>query len=274
MPLSHSDLPPPHPAGAVGSGVPAPAETSQGEEKARVLAEGATGVHVESLALFAEPLYALYDLDAAEAFALKAAPEAADESTVAVVEAARVLWAYFSLPEPERDRRYDALAAFLLGPGYDADDEADLDDLLDRMRAQWDLLDPADREAAEAAEAPTLGFDALLAHPAFAHPAEPAQVGPDAYGPEGLSALDAQALFAQPLLHAAADPEAMERAMERASAYWELAHRTADRADYAERVVYELGRTAEERTRVRREAAEMLERFERLFPEQAATRPS
>ena len=148
------------------------------QRKVRALSQDETGVSFASLALFAEPLFDHYDLDPSAAFEVMADPEAADEVTVAVLETARVLWAYFSLSPKERAARHGALAASLLGPEAAPEDELDLDILLDTVEAHWDALTPEDHALAEAVEAETLGFDALLAHPAFAPPNGESPSGP------------------------------------------------------------------------------------------------
>ena len=49
------------------------------------LLSGETGVQYESLALFAEPLFTLYDLDPADAFTLRTEPETATETPTAAI---------------------------------------------------------------------------------------------------------------------------------------------------------------------------------------------
>jgi hypothetical protein len=242
---------------------------AQHQRKVHALLDGSTGLRFEALALFAEPLFEVYDLDAAEAFALPRDPDGADEATVTVLEAARLLWAWFALPGAERAERRPALTAFLLGPEHEADEEEDLDHVLYRMEEQWDLLTDEDRELAHAGPEPPLGFDALLAHPAFAQDA--AVAPPGAYGPEGLSELEAQALFAQPLLDGTEDADQMESALERANAYWELAHiRGSERELFLRELVLQFGRELGGAEGVEQEAHRMLSRFTELFPERGA----
>lgn len=234
--------------------------------KASVFAQQETGVRFESLVLFADPLFDLYDIDQLDAFALKGSPEEADEAVVAVLEAARLFWAYFALPAGEQPDQLPALSNFLLGPEQTPEDEADLDLLLDRMKGHWQMLTPEDRRIAEDTDAPTLGFDALLAHPVYAGNTRP----PDAsgYGPENLSELEAQALFAQPLLDDAEEPEAIEAAMDRATAYWEIAHSPeAHRDQLIEDVARSFASGRDQRATILREARDMIDRFAALFPE-------
>jgi hypothetical protein len=252
---------------AGGDGAPAAPHPLDVTQKARVFVNEDTGVRFESLVLFAEPLFELYDLDATDAFDLRSSPGSADEATVAVLEAGRLLWAYFSLPAGARDKYHDALADQLLGPDHAPDEEADFEMVLDRMQEQWDMLEPEDRELAEGVGARTLTFEELLVHPAFAAPI-PAREEGVGYGPDRLSELEAQALFAQPLLDAAAEPEAMEAAMERANAYWELAKRPRDeRESGVKAIVQAYASAAAERDLLKQEALQMLQRFDALFPE-------
>jgi hypothetical protein len=233
--------------------------------KARILVDEETGVRFESLVLFAEPLFDHYDLDPSEAFSLRLDLADADEAIVTALEAARVLWAHFSLPPAEREELRAILVDYLLGPGHTPEDEVDLEILLERMQEQWILLTPEDRAIAEDVPQPTLGFEALMEHPYFVHGQDlPAA---DGYGPERLNELEAQALFAQPLMDAAHDADEMEEAMERAHAYWELAHHPpAERESHMQGVVDLLAESPRRRTEIEREAQRMLARFDELFP--------
>ena len=241
---------------------------AQHQRKVRALVDNETGVRFESLALFADPLFGLYDLDAMDAFELHARPDEADEATVAVMEAARLLWAYFSLPRRERTARHDALATFLLGPGATPEDEADLDTLLDTVETHWEMLTSEDIALAEDVDADTLDFDALLAHPAFAVPAaDPATER--TYGPDRLSEMEARALFAQPLLERESDPDALDAAMERADDYWSLAQlRGLEQDAFLDELVEVHAIDEAEAEQIRAEAEQMLDRFESLFPNQ------
>ncbi|MDX1418600.1 MAG: hypothetical protein R3181_01420 [Rubricoccaceae bacterium] len=237
---------------------------------AHLLVEGRTGVSYDALVLFAEPLFEQYGLDLADAFALKADPRAADPEVLAVLEAARVLWAFFSLPLAERARRRNALAAQLVGPAPSEDDWLDIEALLDAMSPYWKAMLPEEIARAEATGHPTLDFDALLAHPAFHLDGDH---GPRAYGPDALSEIEARALFAQPLLDdpsTLTDPEAFEDAMERINAYWALAQiPAADRESALRDASGALAGHGGDLGDVEREARRMVERFHVLFPEHA-----
>lgn len=238
---------------------------AQHQRKVRTLIDNETGVRFESLALFADPLFALYDLDSAAAFELHTNPDEADETTVAVMEAARLLWAYFSLPPSKRAARRDDLAEFLIGPGGTETDEEDFDALLDAVETHWDLLTEEDIELAEDTEETTLGFDALLEHPAFAPPARERSTE-RTYGTEGMSEMEARALFAQPLLEQETDPDELEEVMERADDYWTLAQlQGLEREAYLTEIVEANAIDADEAAAIRAEAEQMIARFQQLF---------
>ncbi|NNF57293.1 MAG: hypothetical protein HKN04_03545 [Rhodothermaceae bacterium] len=235
---------------------------------AHLLASGETGVQFESLVLFAEPLFATYELDMADAFALKADPDAALPEVLAVLETARMLWAFFSLPPDQRVKRRPALAAQLVGPDPSQEDWIAIESLLDTVEPYWQAMLPQEIEAAQQTGHPALDFDALLEHPAFSLVHEQAGRG---YGPEALSEIEARALFAQPLLDDPAtliDDTAFEAAMERASAYWALAQQpSAVREDTLRETVKALANGSGSADEIKAEAQQMVERFHALFPE-------
>lgn len=237
------------------------------------LVDGETGVLFESLALFAEPLFALYDLDGADAFRLKTEPEAVGDDVVAILETARVLWAFFSMPAAERAHKRQALAAQLVGEDPGEDDWVGLNGLLETAEIHWQALLPEEVEMAQQTGHPTLDFDGLLHHPAF-------RVGPEAddathagFGADGLSEVEARALFAQPLLESpelAADPDAFEAVLTRADDYWALAQTAGPDAEAAARAFgQEHGASPEEAERLTEEGRRMIARYRELFPERA-----
>ena len=234
------------------------------------LLSGETGVQFEALALFAEPLFTMYELDAADAFRLRTEPESVADDTVALLETARVLWAFFSMPKAERGHKRAALAAQLIGEDPEADDWVGLDGLLDTVSIHWQALLPEEVEAAESTGHAVCDFDALLHHPAF-------RVGPEAedathagFGPDGLSETEARALFAQPLLEdpeVLVDPDAFDAATDRADRLWDLARAGTDPDTAAE--AYARDAPASERDGWADQARTMVARFRELFPEHA-----
>ncbi len=238
----------------------------------RALVGGETGVQFESLALFAEPLFALYDLDAADAFRLRSEPEAVADDTVALLETARVLWAFFSMPPAERAHKRPALAAQLVGEDPSEDDWVSIDGLLETAEIHWQALLPEEVEMAQDVEAETLGFDALLHHPAFRVGPETDDATTAGFGDDSLSEVEARALFAQPLLESPdvmSDPDAFEDALTRADDYWALARSAPDDEAAADRFADEHAATAGEKPALRDEALRMLRRYRELFPDHA-----
>ena len=250
---------------AVLDGASADAFAARKKALTRVLTSGETGVQFASLALFAEPLFSLYELDPDDAFRLATEPEAVADDTVALLETARVLWAFLSLTEPEQGHRRQALAAQLVGDDPSEDDWLALDGLLDAARPYWNAMEPEEIAAAEQTGHETCAFDDLLHHPAFRVGTEADDASHAGFGPDALSDVEARALFAQPLLDAVdpgADADAFEDALARADAYWAFA-RTADAdAAAAGRAFAQSnpGASAEE-------AEAMLRRYHELFPE-------
>jgi hypothetical protein len=251
---------------AVLDGPSAEAFATRKKKLTRALVDGETGVQFASLALFAEPLFTLYELDPGDAFRLATEPEAVADDTVALLETARVLWAYLSLPDAEQAHKRQALASQLVGEDPSEDDWMALDGLLEGALVHYQALLPEEVQAAQQTGHPTLGFDALLHHPAFRVGAEADDATHAGYGPNGLSEVEARALFAQPLLESVdpgADADAFEDTLARADAYWSYAQAAGPDAAAAGRAfAKEHGASAEE-------AEAMLRRYRDLFPEHA-----
>lgn len=252
---------------AVLDGPSAEAFAARKKTLTRALVDGETGVQFAALALFAEPLFTLYELDPAEAFRLATEPEATADDTVALLETARVLWAFLSLPDAEQSHKRQALAAQLVGEDPSEDDWMALDGLLEGALVHWQALFAEEVAAAEQTGYATLGFDALLHHPAFRVGLEADDATHAGYGPDALSEVEARALFAQPLLESVdpgADADAFEATLARADAYWSLAQTAeADAAEAARAFARaHAGASAEE-------AEAMVRRYRDLFPEHA-----
>jgi len=246
------------------------------ERKTRLthaLTEGETGVQFESLALFAEPLFTLYDLDAADAFRLRTEPTAVGDDTVALLETARVLWAFFSMPPAERAHKRQALAAQLVGEDPSDDDWVSIDSLLETAEIHWQALLPEEVEMAQDTGHETLGFDDLLHHPAFRVGPEDSDATHAGFGDASLSEVEARALFAQPLLESPetmADADAFETALARADLYWPLARDAGgDPEAAAAQFADEHAASDEEKSVLRKEARLMIDRYRELFPEHA-----
>jgi hypothetical protein len=259
--------------GAPGLGGATRAAALAAPARARALLAGETGLRFDSLVLFAEPAFQRFELDLADAFALREAPDAADAEVVAMLEAARLMWAYFELPPAGRARRRIALAVHLLGAEPSEDDWVEVEAVLDATEPYREAMLPEERAAARQSGVEWLDWDALTEHPSYRLDEEGHDVA-RGYGRDGLSELEARAAFAQPLLETAAasgDADALEAAMERASHYWHVAQTPEeDRTNALADAVAALAPTPEERPAVADEARRMVARYHELFGEEGA----
>ena len=228
----------------------------------KALVEGETGVQFESLALFAEPLFTLYDLEPSDAFTLKTDPSGGADDVVALMETARVLWAFFSLPTASQGHRRQALVEQLVGGEAEEDDMLGLEGVIESAMVHWQALLPEEIEMAQNTGHDVLGFDDLIHHPAFRviTDEDPVHAG---FGDGELSETEARALFAQPLLEAPEvmlDPDAFDSALERADAYWAAAPEGTPPEDIASALAVGEEGDIEE-------ARRMIARYAELFPE-------
>ena len=249
-------------------GAAADAFATRKSRLARVLSHGETGVQYESLALFAEPLFSLYELDAADAFRLRDDPATVPDDAVALMETARVMWAFFSLPHSTRAHKRQALAAQLVGEDPSEEDWINLDGLIETLEIHWQALLPEEIEAAQQTDHPTLDFDALLHHPAFRVTDEEHDATHAGYGPNGLTEVEARALFAQPLIEdpeVLIDPDAFDAALGQADLYWSLAQSTDGDPKEAARTFAREHSAERDLSEVEHEAARMIERYRELF---------
>lgn len=235
---------------------------------ARVLTEGETGVQYEALALFAEPLFSLYELDVSDAFRLREDPATIPDEAVALLETARVMWAFFSLPPSQRAHKRQALAAQLVGEDPSEEDWIDLDGLIETLEIHWQALLPEEIDSAQETEHPTLDFDALLHHPTFRVTDESHDATTVGFGPDGLTEVEARALFAQPLIEdpeVLMDADAFDAALGRADEYWSLAQSTDGDPLEAARTFARLHADGNDNEEVEHEAVKMIERYRELF---------
>lgn len=235
---------------------------------AQVLTEGETGIQYEALALFADPLFSLYELDATDAFRLRDDPSSVPDDAVALMETARVMWAFFSLPPSQRAHKRQALAAQLVGEDPSEEDWINLDGLIETLEIHWQALLPEEIEAAQDTDHPTLDFDALLHHPAFRVTDEEHDATTVGFGPDGLTEVEARALFAQPLIEdpeVLIDPDAFDAALGRADDYWSLAQETDGDPRDAARTFARQHASDRDTAEVEREAVQMIERYRELF---------
>lgn len=239
-----------------------------------VFLNGEAGIQFESLLHFAEPLFELYQVDLRSS--LQKSERTAEElaTMVAILETARLLWAFFSLPEQDRNKKIEDLERGLLGGSPTGPEERmDFLKLLSVMQARWESM-PASmkRPPREAPTAKAPSFDLLLSNYDPIHVSAAAGQPSNRYGPEDLEPAEAQALFARPLLNEAGvaqDPDRLEDAMARANAYWQLAQVSTQRFDEELRSIKEqFAANAAEKEQIEEEAEEMVDRFYELFPEQ------
>ncbi len=237
-----------------------------------VYVSGRSGLRFEALARFAGPLFDLYEVDW-KSHERHLARRDRDELTtmLAVLDTARLLWSFFLLDDEKNLQMLPELEDALLGRGAGDFERSNVLVLLSLMEGHWQQFTPAERAEAEQTPGYTLPpFERLLDEYQGPSPSEPVSDSAR-YGPENLELPDALALFAQPLLEDASlhdDPDALERRIARAQAYWDLAIAPPDEYEIElARILEAFASTAVEREAIRREAGAMMQRYRRLFPE-------
>lgn len=247
------------------------------KEALEVYLSGRSGIRFEELVRFAGPLFDLYDIDwrtrdTTDSFAR----DSEELSTiVAVLDAARLLWAFFALDEEDSVTRLPELEDAMLGRAAGDEERSNLLILLSLLEEHWHSFSAEDRRRAESTPGFALpSFEVLVSE--FARSGErPRPARGDLYGPDRLELPEALALFAEPLIQdpaAKSDPDVLEERVARAQAYWELARMPEEQFDDA------LGRLADalsgpelDPEAVREEAVRMVRRYRRLFPEGTGT---
>jgi len=227
---------------------------------------GRKGVDFDALSVFAEPLFDLYDLDlrnVAPAGSLQADPEELS-GLVAVLDTARLFWAYFALGD-DSAQKHAHLEDALIGPSPSEDERGDFLQLMSIMEDQWHALTPSERDAAASVEDSMPPFDQLLSE----YVSSPANEDLGNFGEDALDMPEALALFAQPLTDTVDDPDEIDDALSRAQAYWDVAMAPPGERDARlEQLKKSLASSAEEEKQLEAESAMMLHRFFELFPDQ------
>ena len=232
----------------------------------RILAGGETGVQFASLALFAEPLFSLYELDPEDAFRLLTSPRPSPTTRSRCSRRRACSGPSSRSRRPSRPtagRPSRPSSSATTPPRTTGSRSTASSKRPSPTGARWTRDEVA---AAQQTGHETLGFDALLHHPAFRVGTEADDATHAGFGPDALSDVEARALFAQPLLDAvdpAADADAFEDALARADAYWAFARTTDAPADAAAGRAFardHAGTSAEE-------AETMVRRYRELFPE-------
>lgn len=228
--------------------------------------DGAAGIRFDRLAEFAEPLFDLYQVDLRSTLSRSRERRDAEELTglIAVLETARLFWAFFLLDQDVRSDRLDALQEQLVGAELDSEERRSFLELLALMQQKWEDVnsDLQNEDALNGYRLPS--FDRLLAE--YRTLGTPTGTG---YGQDDLEPAEALALFARPLVEEASetgDVEQLEAAMERAGAYWDLAQAEPD--EYARQLSAlkrRLATTSEEERAIEEEAAAMAARYVELF---------
>lgn len=240
--------------------------SEQMRESLDVYLSGKSGILFESLARFAGPIFDFYEVDWRSG---SVRTRDRDELTtmVAVLDAARLLWAFFSLDEEESVTHLPELEDAMLGPSADDEERSNLLLLLSLLEEHWQTFTPEDRRQAEAIPGYTLpDFQTLLAE--FAGTSAPPLPEPR-YGPDRLDLPEALALFAEPMLQEIPGkdhPDLLEERIARAQAYWELAQ-VPDEHFQAEltRLKEELSSPEMTASEIQSEALRMVDRYRRLF---------
>jgi hypothetical protein len=233
--------------------------------------DGRSGIDFDVLALFAEPLFELYQLDLRNVRSSRSKQIDEEElaGLIAVLDTARLLWSFFSLDDDNARPALERLQTALVGPRPSEDEQLDFHSLLGIMEDQWDAIEPHEREAAMSnSEFVLPPFDQLLAD----YNAEAIEESAERYGPDGLEAAEALAVFARPLLDepgVEGDPERLDEAMDRAQAFWDLALAPeSERETMLTMILKAFGGHPDTDRAIRAEAERMVRRFFELFPEQ------
>src|SRR5690554_4763789 len=235
---------------------------------------GQSGIKFDVLARFAEPLLDLYELEPRSG--LERGSEARSASELAmmlsVLETARLFWAFLLLDPAEADLHLPEFEARLLGDEASEEDRMDFIELIRVMQEQMEAMGESARRAAEVPEHPLPCFEELLDRYGLLHSSDATVAVSPRFGPNQLELPDALALFARPLLDDLGieqDPDALEEALARANAYWDLAQAAPEEFD---RLLYTIKRSfatnRAEADRIEAEARLMVARFHSLFPEQ------
>ncbi|PSQ88369.1 MAG: hypothetical protein BRD45_06535 [Bacteroidetes bacterium QS_8_64_10] len=227
------------------------------------------GVPFDQLADFAEPLFDLYQVDMRASLANAQSDGRTDElaSLVAVLETARLLWVFLGMRASARRDRFEGLRRVLVGPEAGEAESQSLRELLATLKARRNQLAAEDDVTGPGA------FDQLMQRYADRN-AQPRDAdGSDStYGEDALPPDEARALFAKPMLESEdvlQDPSQMQEVLDRAETYWDLAHAAPqERRERIASLKTRFAGTEQSEEEVEREAQEMMDRFDRLFPDQ------
>lgn len=254
-------------------------ETRQVEELREALdvyLSGRSGIRFDALARFAGPLFDLYEVRWRAEDGVDSLRRDRDElaTMVALLDAARLFWSFFALDDDGHVTALPDLEDALLGTRSTDEERSNLLVLLSLLEEHWQLFSPEERAAAARTPGYALPpFEVLLSE--FTDRNDSVlKVPSQTYGPEFLELPEALALFAQPLLRdpaVASDPDQLEERIARAQAYWDLAQ--TDSKEYEkelDRIAASFAQDGTEQDEFRREAAEMVARYNELFAARGA----
>lgn len=235
---------------------------------------GRSGISFEVLTSFAEPLFDLYELDPRSNKDMGKEARSASEMALmlAVLETARLFWAYFLLEQDVSERFLPDFEARLIGDQASEDERMDFLELIGIMAEHWDSFGPDQRKAAVVPGHPLPPFNRLLDEYGVLHSSDATVAVSPRYGPDKLELPEALALFARPLLddpEIIEDPDLLEETLARAHAYWDLAQTSSSEYKYRlASIISTFARDENDSKRIKKEARFMVERFLQLFPEQ------
>jgi len=236
-----------------------------------------SGVKSESLVLFGQPLWVLYDVSERDLVAfLREGEDSKRKECTAALSMSRLLWAYFSLDDDHRIDALTSLIQYCVGESATEKEIGEVTDLLIVMNQKWATFSAEDREESQTVPGyRTLSFFEWIdyAISLTANSEDSIESFDDLYGPENLSMPEAMAVFSSKLLDDIEDPEDLDAATFLASAYWDLCHSLNHPVLFDENLRQIEGELAEkdgDREKIRKQAQEMVDHFISLFPEKSS----
>lgn len=250
------------------------------KEALDVYISGRSGIRFDALMRFAGPLFDLYDVDWRTDDGISALSRDRQElsTMVAVLDAARLLWAFFALDDEANLEGLPELEDALLGTSAGDEERSNLLVLLSLLEEHWQSFSPEERAQAEDTPGYTLPpFDTLLAN--FADTVRRLPRGTrKTYGPERLDLPEALAVFAEPLLEdedVRHNPDLIEERIARAQAYWDLANTPEDLyEEELARIENSFAGPSADPSDIRLEAERMVSRYHELFSTAEDDEPS
>ncbi len=235
-------------------------------EAISVFRGGRTGIPYDTLVAFARPVLDHYglELDHCQNAPVNAANAGDMAVLIDVLESAMIFWSFFSTEAAGETTSFEHLKTSMLGP------EPELTEDL-RFNLLFDAMQHAFVELGGTLGGHTANVLAWQPPPGLSEPS-PADFFEENlfYEDDGPDQPESFALFAHPLYENPdhlADPDALERITQLASAYWDLARLSAEeQPTVLDGLLDQFARTPAERKRLKTEAREMVKRYHDLFP--------